>query len=186
MGSATEPERVKLFIAVTFLRDAGSSDVAAELTRAFGPSDFSYGPVPFDFTDYYADEMGGPLDKLYVTFERPATRESLAEIKTLTNRLEARRALSGKRTANIDPGYLSADKLVLASTKDFYHRVYLSAGIYAEVTLHYRKGQYRFFSWTFPDYREPGFLEFLERVRARYVKTVRDSRTNENEGTGNA
>jgi hypothetical protein len=175
VGTATTPDKIKPFAAITFAPEARVAEVTSALVRFFGPVDFSYGPVPFDFTDYYGDEMGKGLTKMYLTFETQAEREALADVKVFTNDLERRYAAKGRRTVNIDPGYIAADKLVLASTKDFYHRVYLSQGIFAEVTLHYRKGIYRFFSWTFPDYREPAFLEFLQRVRARYVKTVRDA-----------
>jgi hypothetical protein len=176
VGTSTIPGKVKLFVAVTGSTGARTGDVISALTRSFGPLEFSHGPIPFYFTDYYREEMGEGLVKSYLTFETEIDREALAGIKVSTNELERQFAVSGRRTVNLDPGYLAADKLVLASTKDFYHRVYLSQGIFAEVTLHYRKGKYRFFSWTFPDYREPGFLEFLEKVRARYVKTIRGSR----------
>ena len=117
--------------------------------------------------------MGVGLKKLYLTFETLIQREALASIKAFTNEIETRYASNGKRRLNLDPGYLAGDKLVLASTKDFYHRLYLSQGIFAEVTLHYRKGCYRYFSWTYPDYKEPAFLEFLEKARAGYMKEVR-------------
>jgi hypothetical protein len=76
---------------------------------------------------------------------------------------------------NVDPGYIARDKLVLASTKDFYHRLYLADGIYGEVTLHFRKGVFRFFSWTYPDYKEPSFLEFLTKARAKYMHEIRET-----------
>jgi hypothetical protein len=83
-------------------------------------------------------------------------------------------ALEGNRRVNIDPGYVARDKLVLASTKDFFHRIYIGDGIFAEVTLHYRKGRYRFFSWTYPDFRDPEFQRFLEKVRAPLVRDARN------------
>ena len=175
MGTAAVPNKVKLIMAITCSPGSRSSEVTDALVGLFGPVEFSYGPIPFCFTDYYREEMGEDLVKSYITFETAMDREALAGIKVFTNDLERQFAVSDRRTVNLDPGYLAADKLVLASTKDFYHRVYLSQGIFAEVTLHYRKGKYRFFSWTFPDYREPGFLEFLEKVRAKHVKTVRAS-----------
>jgi len=176
MGIAAEPDNVKLFVAVTFASENAAGAAVHRLTELYGPVELSYGPVPFNFTEYYAEEMGQGLQKTYMAFERPILRGVLAEVKTFTNKMELELGTPGKRMVNIDPGYLATDKFVLSSTKDFYHRIYLSEGIYAEVTLHYRKGMYRFFSWTFPDYREPAFLEFLEKVRARYVKTVRDGR----------
>jgi hypothetical protein len=173
MGVASIPSRVKLFIAVLFDTQDRYDEVMPVLTERFGPIDNSYGPIPFLFTDYYQDEMCGDQKKAYFTFAPHIVREDLAAIKTFTNDMEQRTSVGGKRTVNLDPGYIAADKFVLASTKDFYHRLYLSQGIFAEVTLHYRKGLYRFFSWTFPDYKEPAFLEFLEKARAGYMREIR-------------
>jgi hypothetical protein len=173
MGTAANPLPVKLFVAAMFDAKVDQNEVSGVLTERFGPIDVSFGPVTFGFTDYYKDEMGDDLKKMYLTFETLIGREALAGIKVFTNEVETRYASNGRRRLNLDPGYLAGDKLVLASTKDFYHRLYLSQGIYAEVTLHYRKGCYRYFSWTYPDYKEPAFLEFLEKARAKYMKEVR-------------
>jgi hypothetical protein len=182
VGTAGTPEKVVLFVAVTARSDAPAADAVGELTRRYGPVKSSHGPVPFTFTDYYGEEMGEGLCKTYLAFENPVEREALAGIKVFTNEMERRYSAEGRRTVNLDPGYVAADKLVLASTKDFYHRIYLGQGIFAEVTLHYRKGDYRFFSWTFPDYREPAFLGFLGKIRAGYVGSVRRSRAERNGG----
>jgi hypothetical protein len=74
---------------------------------------------------------------------------------------------------NIDPGYIARDKLVLATTKDFFHRLYLGKGIYGEVTLHFQKGAVRHFSWTYPDYRDKGVQDFLIKVRAELAGKIR-------------
>jgi hypothetical protein len=118
--------------------------------------------------------MGSGLLKSYCTFEQLTDRETLPEKKNFTNSLEQQGLVLGKRSINLDPGYLARDKLVLATTKDFYHRLYLSEGIYGEVTLHFRKGEFRHFSWTYPDYKEPGFLEFLTKARAGYMHEIRE------------
>jgi hypothetical protein len=173
MGTATIPPQVKLFVAAMFDASMDHKEVQDVLTGKFGRVDATYGPVAFGFTEYYKDEMGENCKKIYLTFEQLIPREALAGIKTFTNEVEQRYTSNGKRRLNLDPGYIAPDKLVLASTKDFYHRLYLSQGIFAEVTLHYRKGSYRHFSWTYPDYKEPEFLEFLERARAGYMKEVR-------------
>jgi hypothetical protein len=135
----------------------------------------SYGPVPFSFSDYYTDEMGTDLLKWYLTFGPLMDRERLPDVKIFTNEFERERCINGQRMVNVDPGYIARDKLVLASTKDFYHRLYLADGIYGEVTLHFRKGVFRFFSWTYPDYKEPSFLEFLTKARAKYMHEIRET-----------
>ena len=179
MGTATVPLPVKLFVAAMFDAKVDHEEVQSVLTKRFGAVDVSYGPISFGFTEYYKDEMGDDLKKLYLTFETLIEREALSGIKVFTNEIETRYASNGKRRLNLDPGYLAGDKLVLASTKDFYHRLYLSQGIFAEVTLHYRKGCYRYFSWTYPDYKEPAFLEFLGKARAHYMKVIRSPHDSE-------
>ena len=93
--------------------------------------------------------------------------QSLPDIKLRTNEIEAVLARDGKRQVNIDPGFLSAERLVLATGKNFIHRVYLRDGIFADLTLIYQKGAYRPLAWTYPDYQEPEFLHYLEVLRKK-------------------
>lgn len=156
-----------------FQRTFDLEAVLFSLTSKYGKIDRSYGPVNFSWSDYYEKEMGGDLQKYYAVFCDPVDRSLLPSIKKYTNELESRYSENGRRRVNIDPGYIARDKLALASTKDFYHRLYLGEGIYGEVTLHYRKGCFRHFSWTYPDYKEWEFLKFLEMARADLVYNIR-------------
>jgi hypothetical protein len=180
MGSASVPLKVKPFIAVLYRPDVNIEELLETLTATFGRIDCSYGPIPFGFSDYYRNEMGSGLLKSYHTFATLMDREALSEKKRLTNSLEQNLLVAGKRCVNLDPGYLARDKLVLATTKDFYHRLYLSDGIYGEVTLHFRKGEFRYFSWTYPDYKAQAFLEFLTKARAAFMHTLREGDESEN------
>jgi hypothetical protein len=174
MGSAQQPYQVILFFAITYDPAFQINDILQILDQKFGKRDKTFGPIAFSWTEYYQQEMGSDLKKLYFTCSNLIDREKLAEIKNYTNQLESSFAREGKRRVNIDPGYVARDKFVLASTKDFFHRIYIGNGIYAEVTLHYRKGRYRFFSWTYPDFRDLDFQKFLEGVRAPLVKEIRN------------
>jgi len=69
------------------------------------------------------------------------------------------------RPLNLDPGYLTEAKLVLASTKDHAHRIYLGRGIYAEVTLHYQNGRWQSHDWTYPDFQRPDYHLFFSQCR---------------------
>lgn len=125
---------------------------------------------PFDFTDYYKDEMGPDLKRQFVSFEGLVQPDRLAEIKRLTNQIEQRIAEEVldpeiARPVNLDPGYLTLAKLVLATTKDYSHRIYLQAGIYAESTLHYEAGGWQAWPWTYPDYASPTYHGFFTEVR---------------------
>jgi hypothetical protein len=125
------------------------------LIGEFGAVDFESAPRPFDRTDYYEKEMGSGLSRVWISFRRLVHPEELANAKAVTNRLEMRfSGPGGKRTVNLDPGLLDESKLILASTKNHAHRIYLSHGIYAEVTMVYRDGAWRDLPWTYPDYRD--------------------------------
>lgn len=176
MGIAVQPAKVKLFIALLYHPDAPYLSVIQQLDDRFGSHGEAYGPLPFAWSSYYGSEMGSSLDKTYFSYSLSIDRSELPAIKIFTNSLEEATAdTNGNRSVNIDPGYVSRDKVVLATTKDFYHRLYLADGIFGEVTLHYRKGKFRYFSWTYPDYRDEKVMKFLERVRSPLVKELRDS-----------
>ena len=176
MGIIQKPFPVTLLLAVMFNEHAPIDDICSLLTNRFGEIDESYGPVSFSWTSYYGDEMGANLRKTYIFFKQEIARTALPSIKCYTNDIERQYLENGNRTVNLDPGYIARDKLVLASTKDFYHRLYLGDGIYGEVTLHYRKGIFRHFSWTYPDYKESELHRVLQKVRGRLVKKMRDNK----------
>lgn len=125
--------------------------------------------IAFDFTDYYTQTMGSNLSRCFYLYPPPFDRARLAELKLMTNVLEQTAAdaldLDVERPLNLDPGYLTPSKLVLASTKDHAHRIYLRDGIYAEITLHYRNKTYQPWPWTFPDYRSERYIEFFNKAR---------------------
>jgi hypothetical protein len=148
------------------------------LKHDFGEIDLESDLWPFDQTDYYEEEMGPGLQRWFLSFARVIRPESLPEIKRHTNELEERIAGQAMlperpRPVNLDPGYVDLNKLVLATTKDRDHRIYLNQGIYAEVTLRYRDGAWQPWPWTYPDYQQPHYLEFFERVRQIYRAQLR-------------
>jgi hypothetical protein len=166
MGEIKKPQDVKLFAAIMFREDFDLRTAVDTLTSSYGGIESSFGPIDFSWSNYYEDEMGRSLLKYYAIFEGFIDRSALPSIKIAANKLEERFAGDdGRRAVNIDPGYLAVDKFVLASTKDFFHRLYLGDGIFGEVTLHYRKGRFCHFSWTYTDYQDTKFLKFLETAR---------------------
>jgi hypothetical protein len=174
MGTPNEPSPVLLFAGIMYDENVAIDRVKELLEKKFGKTAFSHGPLPFLWTDYYVPEMGGHLKKLYLVFARTIRREDLPDIKRWTNSLEQEFASeNGRRKINIDPGYVARDKLVLATTKDFFHRLYLGKGIYGEVTLHFQKGAFRHFSWTYPDYKDEGVQDFLIMARSSLVGNIR-------------
>jgi hypothetical protein len=119
--------------------------------------------------------MGSRLSRCFYFYPPPFDPADLAEIKLRTNALEAEAVrtldLGVERPVNLDPGYLTPSKLVLASTKDHAHRIYLRDGIYAEITLQYRKKTFQPWPWTFPDYRSDGYIAFFNEVREKLFRS---------------
>jgi len=144
------------------------------LFRLYGEIDVESDPVPFDFTDYYEDEMGTGLLRKFVSFATLIDPGRLAEVKVRANGLEREFAAGagGRRRINLDPGYVDASRLVLATTKNVAHRIYVGQGIYAEVTLTFRKNGCACFDWTYPDYRSGRYEGFFREIRRRYLDQV--------------
>jgi Domain of unknown function (DUF4416) len=168
MGEAHAPTPVLLLIAATS-RYEDALELGREQCEArFGAVRAISPAFEFTETSYYAAEMGEALKKQFWTFDE-IDPGRLAAIKLQTNMWEAEYAALRRhpepRPLNLDPGYLTLAKLVLASTKDHAHRIYLGDGIYAEVTLSYRRGGWQPFEWTYPDYRRAGFQRFFTKCR---------------------
>ncbi len=132
--------------------------------------------MEWDFSDYYRKEMGVPIHRRFLFFKDLIAPDKLSAIKLLTNDMEKKLSTSGKRNINLDPGYITLAKLVLASTKDYSHRIYLKDGIYAEVTLAYSKdkGQFMPFVNTYRDYSEPKYKKFFALARVLLQILSRD------------
>jgi len=176
MGIARTPQPVKL-VASLLTGELDLLDrVRAELVGVYGPIDYLSELLAFDHTDYYTAEHGPDLQRLIVTFERLIGPGDLPAIKNSTNQLEESLAREGRRPINIDPGYVSLGKLVLASTKDHAHRIYLSQGIYAEGTLTYQRGKFRPWPWTYPDYGSEQYCAMFYGIRERYKEQLRETK----------
>ena len=149
-------------------------EVLSLLERRYGEVDFKSPLLPFDWTDYYEREMGKGLLRYFVSFLPLIERESLVRIKLETNEIEGEYAKEdGRRRINIDPGYLTAEHLILATTKSYAHRPYLGEGIYADLTLLYRGGEFRPLEWTYPDYASEGVRQIFKGIRERYLAQLR-------------
>ena len=169
MGDVTQPAPVLMLLAA-FSRHATALDWARERAEgAWGPIALESPRFEFVETDYYEPTMGRGIFKCFFAFETQVDPAVLVARKIETNDWEAEYAGRGahaeSRPLNLDPGYLTPAKLVLASTKDHAHRIYLSRGIYAEVTLFYKDRRWQHRDWTFPDYRRDDYQEFFAACR---------------------
>lgn len=175
MGKIREPPPVKLIVSM-FTGDETLLAVArGALVNRFGPIDYQSELLPFHHTDYYAREFGPGLVRQIVALAELIPLQQLAEIKRATNELELTWAVDGKRRVNLDPGYVSLGKLVLATTKDQAHRLCIGPGLFAEVTLRYSGGRFVANDWTYPDYRSEAYHQFLGRARALLMAQLRSA-----------
>jgi hypothetical protein len=169
MGAIHEPAPVLLVVAVSSRHVEALEWAGERLASSLGPTACVSPPFDFAETDYYAATMGTDLKKQFVAFERLIDPAKLAELKCQTNSLEIEYAALGRhperRPVNLDPGYITPAKLVLASTKDHAHRIYLREGIYAEITLMYRRRRWEPMEWTYPDYRRDDYQKFFTECR---------------------
>jgi hypothetical protein len=180
MAASRTPDPV-LLITAAFSRHADALAWGRdELVKAFGPLGVVAEPFAFIETDYYAATMGQGLLKQLLAFRDLIQPDSLADIKIQTNSLECRLTELGvfpeARPLNLDPGLLALGKLILATTKDQGHRIYLRNGIFAEVTLRYQAGLFEAWPWTYADYRRPEVHAFLQSARSYYRDRLRACR----------
>jgi hypothetical protein len=169
---------VKLICGMLSGRAELFDEALGPLVDAFGAVDVVSEIMDFDFTHYYDEQMGVPLYRRFVAFAEPAAADVLLRAKLTTNAIEADFAARHRdgppRPINLDPGYVEPSKLVLASTKNFSHRIYLGGGVYAELTLMYRKGAWEALPWTFPDFASPRYHAFLTAAREALRRQLRE------------
>lgn len=181
MSIPREPHPGKLVLSVlaaaawwTQGGDGGWEALRARLVERFGPVDYESESLPFDHTGYYEKELGAPLFRRLLGFAWLAPLDGLVDVKLITNGLERELARpNGARRVNLDPGLLTLERLVLASGKNFTHRIYLDSGIWADLTLIYNKKQgWVDLPWTFPDYATEDMKRRLTHLRALYKTTI--------------
>jgi hypothetical protein len=174
MSIPSAPEDVKLFSSLFSPLKKNIQEVIEQLRDRFGPIDWLSPECFFDRTTYYAREMGWPLHRRFLSFERLVGPDTLVDIKLATNRIESAYLEDGNRRINIDPGHISAERLVLATGKNYIHRIYLKKGIYADLTLIFSKGSYRPLEWTYKDYADPRVIEWINEIRSTYMEQLRE------------
>src|SRR5579871_1190904 len=173
MGLPSAPSPVLLIVAAFSRHEAALAWARDTTTSAWGPAALVSPAFDFVETDYYQASMGAGLKKQFLAFEKLVDPALLIDSKLQTNQWEADYAALGQqadaRPLNLDPGYITLAKLVLASTKDHSHRLYLGRGIYAEITLSFRSGGWQNSPWTYPDYQRADFQQFFVQCR-EYLK----------------
>ena len=170
MADVSEPPKVMIILAA-FSRHDSALDWAREWgIKRFGELVAESPRFPHNETNYYEDEMGSDLRKTFLGFRGLVHPDDIVQAKIDSNAAELDFAAQGKlpesRPLNLDPGYLSESKFVLATTKDHAHRIYLQRGIFAEITLRYQKGHWQPWEWTYPDYCREDYRQWFQECRA--------------------
>ena len=180
MWEVPDPEPVKLIVGILAANEDCLAAGRNKIAENFGQCDLVSEAWPFTQTTYYKDELGENVLRQFVSIAELIDPGQLASIKHKANHIEEQ--LAGTlatdlpRPVNLDPGTIEPSKLVLASTKNFSHRIYIGDKMYAELTLSFCKGKWQSFAYTFPDYKEDRYHSFLSKVRQRLVEQLRLSK----------
>jgi hypothetical protein len=173
MAEIKIPQKVKVVIGFITSDTQLIKKVNQELFPLLGEPDFLSEIIDFNFTDYYEQEMGKNLKRQWVAYKNLIMPDFLASLKIKTNEIEEQFKVANKRRINIDPGILTLNNFILATTKNYAHRIYLRDGIYAEVTLLYKNKKFQNLAWTYPDYQTDFFHQFLLKVRKIYIEDLK-------------
>ena len=177
MWKLNDPNPVKLVIGILAANYQCLHTAVDALTDKFGTADFMSDVWPFDKTNYYKDQTGPRILRKFVSIERLIEPEKLAKVKHRTNKLEQKLAktlgVPLPRPVNLDPGIIEPSKLVLATTKNYSHRIYIGNKMYAEVTLIFDRGSWQPLDHTYPDYRQQCYFDFFEKVRTRLLEQLK-------------
>ena len=176
MGTPGAAPLVKPIAGILAVSPALIDEACNALAGALGPIDLESATERWSASDYYADEMGAEIWRRWVSLGELAPADRLPGWKQVTVRLEQSWTEAARRRVNLDPRYVDVYRLVLASTKDAAHRIYVGGGIFAEVTLRYEDGRLQAWRHTYPDYAASTAIDFFTRVRARYLAQRRAPR----------
>ncbi len=173
MSKPEKSDAVKLIASLFSSEKALVERVIEQLVKLYGDADWISPEIFFDRTRYYEKEMGWPLHRRFLAFKNLIAPEMLVDVKLKTNEIEKTYLKGEKRRINIDPGYISLERLILATGKNYIHRVYLREGIYADLTLVFKRGGFVPLEWTYPDYAHPEMIACFNAIRAQYLEQLR-------------
>ncbi len=171
MASPKPFDPVKLVCGIISAADEHFREAEARLEALHGPIDLSSPAFDFTITDYYEPQMGAGLKRKFLSFANLIDPARLAAIKIETNAMEEKIRLDlglDFRAVNIDPGIITPAALIMATAKDFSHRVPLQHGIYAHLEFLFSRTGLHYLSWTYPDLRQDGYVRFFLEVRNAY------------------
>ena len=178
MAEAKPFTPVKLICGIIASEELAFKRAEEHLAQLYNSIDKTSPLLKFNFTDYYEKQMGKNLKRKFLSFTHLISPEKLSEIKLRTNELEEgikKELRASHRVVNLDPGYLTPSALIMATVKDFAHRIPLRHGIYAHLELLFGKKEIHTLSWTYPDYQTEEYKNFFREVRRIYLSQLRNT-----------
>lgn len=172
MSKPKEPLPAKLGIGIIYQEKKAADSVWLTMEKIWGSMDVISEVRPFDYTEYYKEEMGRTLVRRWAFFKELVPQDRLADIKWQALEIERQWTVREKRRLNLDPGLITAERLVLATGKNFSHRIYLGQGIFGDLTLIFSKGTYRPLPWTYPDYKDEQAIGMFNKIREKYLGDI--------------
>ena len=172
MSKPKEPLPAKLGIGLIYREKAAALSGWPTIEKTWGAIDFLSEVRPFDYTGYYEEEMGRPLYRRWAFFRELVSQGRLPDLKWQALEIERQWAVNEKRRLNLDPGLITAERLVLATGKNFSHRIYLGKGIFGDLTLIFLKGTYQSLPWTYPDYKDEWAIGMFNKIREKYLRDI--------------
>lgn len=173
MPALRGPEFAILFVGAIYSSAEVFTAASAELRESFGDILLESPALPWNYTDYYENELTPPCYRSFVFFEADIDASYVVDAKLTAMKIEDRFSRGGARQINIDPGYMTLAKVVLVSRKNYSHRIYLGRGVFGEAELFYKDGIFNAFPYTYPDYRDTTFLDFFYAARSLLKKKGR-------------
>ena len=168
MGKPSQPKKVLLFVGTLFKDEEAYYKARNILMEKFGEILLESAKKEWNYSQYYNAELGSPLLRRFIFFKNLISEDEIAQIKIQTNQIEEALSINGKRIINLDPGYIGLAKVVLATTKDYSHRIYIKDGIYAEVTLIFKSKSFQPHMNTYRDYADEYYIKLFNLMRTAY------------------
>lgn len=172
MADLAVQKPVKLSVSLIYKNPDALKAAEDKLIERYGPIESLEKYAAFDLTDYYQNEFGSNLKRKFICFKKLLDKDEMPGVKLTTNMIEDTAKEGENRRVNIDPGYVTEAKLILLTTKDYTHRVFIGNRIFAESTLYFQDGTFNPWPWTYPDYASDDLIAFFNQIRALYMDDI--------------
>lgn len=166
------PSQGLLFASFLYRSDLFSEEEITEFWEKHYNQSFGLCPALNPLAQYYSREMGEPLSRKFFVTSSSCSRETLLSAKLQSLEWEKNWAQDNKRRVNVDIGFLSLENFLLATTKNYSHRVYLGQNIFADLTYYFHEGKFQTLPWTYPDYLDEEKKQFFTWCRS-YLLQIR-------------